>query len=698
MKKKYIGVILIIFIFIICAGIMVKIYKDTEQQLKNDLFNEALLVTKMLNFDHLSSLTGTIEDMEQYEYKYLLYQMAQVHEIFPKYRFIDMFKPLDQHRFMFYFESSRKNTLEKDKSKPGEIWDQVDQACLDIVTGKSFGSVYRSEDIWGRWVTASIPIYDPTTGEFFSIFTFDCDASEWLWLTFSKLFYTLLLFLLLVALIIVGLKLQNSHHELFISNQRFLNTLESMADGFIYFTHSMDHEYINNKAFKILDLVPDHIKANNLLNLLPEEFINLPKNALADKKEHILTEFVKSLGKWIEFRVYPSKDNISLFFLDVSSRKNVENAFYRTQKMVTINEMTYAFAHDFNNYLQVILANVSVLENLLQDQPDLIGYAQKISNMTNDAAERIKLLQKFSGSHKPNSLYQRINLNVLCKEAVVQASAVLKAESDKKGIGFTLQESYLEVPDCSGNENDLITVIYDLIKNAIEAMPNGGEITIETGTKPDGVYIHLTDTGCGMSEEVCERIFEPFYTTKGFDIGKGTGLFNAFNIINAHQGKINIIFTKPNCGTKLEILLPHHNFIEEEEKTPTEPVIISKTAKDKKELRIVWVDDDDMIREIAEEFISIIGYKATLANGGEQALNLMKEQKFDVLITDIGMPRMNGWQLIKKVNELYPEQMRIIVISGWGNQITEEQRVINNVDYVLSKPIKLDQLRKILEE
>jgi CheY-like chemotaxis protein len=221
-------------------------------------------------------------------------------------------------------------------------------------------------------------------------------------------------------------------------------------------------------------------------------------------------------------------------------------------------------------------------------------------------------------------------------------------------------------------------------------MPKGGEITIETGIKPEGVSVIITDTGEGMSPDTASRIFEPFFTTRGYATGKGLGLCDVHNIMHEHSGTVAVHSTKLGEGSCFEIILPFHDFSQDDENKAKS---LSKMTPN-----ILWVDDEALIREIGFDMLESLNYDATMAESGKQALEFMANNDYDILLSDIGMPEMDGWQLISKVHELYPKKMKIVVISGWGAQITDEQIAKHQVNCVLPKPVKMSELKKVIEE
>ena len=499
-------------------------------------------------------------------------------------------------------------------------------------------------------------------------------------------------------------KREKAEQELIDTNLRFINTLENIEDGYIYIDQNHICKFINYQAYAILNLKIEMLVNKVIWTVLNEELAKplklIVENAMIENQPLVKTEHFPDMNKWIEIKVYPSNKDTSIFMVDVTKIKQAEQTFIDNHRLSVIGEMAYSFAHDFNNFLQVILSNIQILENKLTSEKFIKNYVDTIYRTTNDAAVRVQLLQRFAGSRNKKSEYELINLNKITKEAILQASSIWKTEAETNGLNIDINEYYDDLPNIYGNDGELRTAIYNMIKNSVEAMNRDGLIKFETRRDEQGVFLQISDTGCGIKEDKFSKIFEPFYSTKSLDIGKGLGLSFVYNVITEHKGSIKVLSSSPEKGTVFEIFLPLYDLGESEIATQNKTIIKEKPV-------IMWVDDDPLIRETAGEMMNIIGYDVDMVEGGEEALELFKTKKYDILLSDVGMPRMNGWQLVDKVNELYRspdsqseknENLKITLITGWGDQITEAQKKQYNIDFVLSKPVKLQQLKKLIED
>jgi len=413
------------------------------------------------------------------------------------------------------------------------------------------------------------------------------------------------------------------------------------------------------------------------------------------------TQYFEWLGKrkdnttfWLEVTLkkttIDNKEYVLAVARDISIRKNAEKAVIENERLLAIGQTASAVAHDFNNSLQAIFSNIELGLLSIDLTPKLKSRLETIQKLTSDAAARVQLLQRLSGkNYKPHELKPTAINNVI-KEVIEQTRPMWKDEKEREGKKITIVPILSEVPLINGNENELRSAVYNLIKNAVEAMPNGGEIKIQTGKNEENVFIRITDNGKGMDEETRIKAFQPFFTTKGNESGRGIGLSGVFNIIKEHSGIIYIKETEVGIGTTIEILIPSLD------KTEVKDIAEQKNIKQKK-VRILWVDDDKSIREIASEILLTLDHEGTVVESGTKALELIRFNDYDLVITDIGMAEMNGWELAEKIKRIN-NNLKVAIISGWGNQIEDDKLKKSGADYILGKPVKIEQVAETIEK
>ena len=372
--------------------------------------------------------------------------------------------------------------------------------------------------------------------------------------------------------------------------------------------------------------------------------------------------------------------------IDVTAQKLLEKDQIKHQRIKAIGEMSSSIAHDFNNSLQQMSGNLEVIKlqkNLSNKSVDRLN---NISGIIADAASRVDALQKFGDSENDAKKIEQIDFNVLIEESLDQSRPLWKDGMEKKGLRFQIITNFKDIPKFEGHKGVLKSVIHNLIKNSIEAMPEGGDIKITTSSRDKQVFATFSDTGIGMNEKTKTKVFEPFFSTKGFKLGRGLGMSGVYNTVKDFNGDIIVKTSKPNEGTTFEISFPAIH--KEEAKETIEP-----KPKEKGVFNILWVDDDTMITQDICELIELMGHTCTIANSGKTGLTLLHENQYDLVFTDIGMPEMNGWEFIKKVRNDFSKDIKIITVSGWS--IDAKVKKEHGIDVVLQKPFTVEKLENL---
>ena len=370
--------------------------------------------------------------------------------------------------------------------------------------------------------------------------------------------------------------------------------------------------------------------------------------------------------------------------VDITKIKQAEEKMRQTDTLTAVGEMAEGVAHDFNNCLQAILGNAE-MASFQNDCPEIANYIETIRKSANDAASRIRQLQRFAGNSKKTD-YTTLRIEDVIDDVVNQTRHLYKDESERRGIQIDVSTKYSASQRICGNMPDLRTVFYNLMKNSVQAMPDGGEIGIKTYDDNGNVFVEFSDTGSGMDEETKERVFRPFYTTKGFETGRGMGMSNVYSIIREHDGDIRISSSQPNEGTTFEISF---NGVKYKEQNATEEQAENFSA------RVLWVDDEEMIRDIGSQMVEKLGHEPDIASDGVEALEKLANNGYHLMITDIGMPNMSGWDLAEEVKGKY--NMQVALVSGWGDNVSEDEKEKYGIDYVLGKPVQMQQVKELLD-
>ena len=196
-----------------------------------------------------------------------------------------------------------------------------------------------------------------------------------------------------------------------------------------------------------------------------------------------------------------------------------------------------------------------------------------------------------------------------------------------------------------------------------------------------------------MDEEVKLKVFEPFFSTKGFGLGRGLGMSGVYSIVKKCRGNIFVKSSEISKGTTFELDFP---VVQDIDAIDAIAEIVVNLKKERKPFDVLWVDDDVVITESISELLGLMGHKYVISNSGAEALEHLDKSTFDVVFTDIGMPDMNGWELIDKIKKKFGKKIKIVVVSGWG--VDEESVNQHVIDFVLQKPFTLDKLESLFME
>lgn len=372
--------------------------------------------------------------------------------------------------------------------------------------------------------------------------------------------------------------------------------------------------------------------------------------------------------------------------------KQAQDQIIQTEKLKALGEMASGVAHDFNNILAVILGNIQLLIYQLDHlrSEDIREQLKIIEKSAKDGAETIRRIQEFSGRRSDRE-FITLSLNDIIKEVIIITQPRWRDQAQKKGIEIQVQTQLNDIPLIMGNPSELREVLMNIIFNAIDAMPEGGVITISSHIQTeDWVELRISDTGIGMSEEVRRRVFDPFFTTKGVK-NSGLGMSVSYGIIKRHGGDI-LIESEPGKGSTFIIHLPT-GFGEEEVKT--EEVI--STHEKMVSARILVIDDEASVRDILSRMLKVKGHYVVTASSGEEGIEKFKNGNFDIVLTDLGMPKVSGLDVGRAIKSI-DSNIPVAMITGWGIEIDKEKLSENGIDLVLSKPFNFDQIVKLVSE
>jgi CheY-like chemotaxis protein len=361
------------------------------------------------------------------------------------------------------------------------------------------------------------------------------------------------------------------------------------------------------------------------------------------------------------------------------------------EKLSALGELASGVAHDFNNTLAGILGRAQLLLST-KDPEKVDAGLQLIIKTAKDGAKTIKRIQDFARQRRDHD-FQPVSVDQLLLDVREITRPRWKSRAESEGVHITL-ELKLGTDDARvmGDESELREVLINMVFNAVDAMPEGGTLTLSTREAGGQIEIGVSDTGEGMTDEVRPRVFDPFFTTKG-KAGMGLGLAVSYGIIRRHEGSVSV-HSESGRGTSFQILLPR---VRAEAKPAGEPPAISLVPQQPGRTRILVVDDEERVRELLRDILESEGYCVALARGGREALKLLSESDYDAVFTDLGMQGMSGWELARAVRER-DEQIALAVITGWGDTVSPEEQSAAKADWVVPKPFTIDRITDLVRE
>ncbi|MEK7804653.1 MAG: ATP-binding protein, partial [Planctomycetota bacterium] len=403
-------------------------------------------------------------------------------------------------------------------------------------------------------------------------------------------------------------------------------------------------------------------------------------------------------------------EDITLLKAAEEEQKQLRSQLYHTQKLESIGQLAGGIAHDFNNIIMAIMGYANFLKLGLGEDNPLSQYPVKLLAVAERAEKLTSGLLAFSRKQVFN--LQTVSTNHIITSALSFLGMLIKSDIELK---ISLSEN-----DCFivADKNQIEQVLINLATNARDAMPKGGSLTIKTeGVELDNTFvdtyhygkpgkyalISVTDNGMGMDEKTIKKIFEPFFTTK--EVGKGTGLGLAivYGIVKQHNGFINV-YSEPGKGTTFKIYLPLSKIVplSTSDSNPYNTLELPKqeiSSGGKEEILVA--DDNEEIRDILKCSLEGNGYRTMVAVNGEDAIHKFTENKDTIrlLLFDVVMPKVNGMDAYLEIKKMRPG-IKTIFMSGFNNDIINENILKNEDTYFISKPILpinlLEKVKKAL--
>jgi PAS domain S-box-containing protein len=383
-------------------------------------------------------------------------------------------------------------------------------------------------------------------------------------------------------------------------------------------------------------------------------------------------------GRWVGYL---------LVIEDITRKKAFSDKIIQSEKLAALGTMAGGVSHDFNNLLMAILGHIQLILPQIEDE-EIRRRLQNMEKAVYDGSNTVRRLQRFTERERdPKAAASTVDIEEAVKDVVELTRPRWKNLMERSGRTIDIQTDIQKNSVAAINASDLREVMTNLLLNAIDAMPQGGIVIFRARWQGENVILEVCDTGVGMSKDLAERIFDPFFTTKGIG-NSGLGLSVSWSLVSRYGGDIQVK-SKPGKGTTFVIKLPRAEAVRVQ--------VVTKTGEEINHYRLLLVEDDPEILNLLRDMLRFKGHRVVAVSDGEKALELINSRDFDLVLTDLGMPVVSGWEIAKRAKERNPK-LPVVMITGWGAQYEDTELTSRGVDLMLAKPLSWDKLLSSIEK
>ncbi len=435
------------------------------------------------------------------------------------------------------------------------------------------------------------------------------------------------------------------------------------------------------------------------------------------KSEKVLAEItaVRSEKEALQVKVLSTEEQCRNLYDQVRLADGLQQAYEelrRTQQVVVqqerlraLGQMASGIAHDINNALSPITAYSQLL--LMRDgipEESQREYLEAINRSAVDIAHIVARMREFYRRRESSERLANVDINEIAKEVIGLTRPRWRDVCQRDGISIKIEtELEADLPAVLSDASELREALINLIFNSLDAMPSGGTIRIVTRSVnlPDtgeltgarALQIEVRDDGIGMDEKTRRRCLEPFFSTKIQRGGSGLGLAMVYGMIQRHEGTVEIE-SSPGKGTSVRLTLPFR-------KQPAEKAASSGTqTNSNRTVNVLCIDDEQQVLELLTNCLKPFGHQVTVAAGGQRGVDLFRDAKsrnqpYEAVITDLGMPAFDGHEVARAI-KAESSATPVIMLTGWGASIQEDNEKIPEVNVVIGKPPNIQRLHEAL--
>ena len=427
-------------------------------------------------------------------------------------------------------------------------------------------------------------------------------------------------------------------------------------------------------------------------------------------------EAVRSEKEALQVKVLTTEEQCRSLYDQMRLSQGVQKAYdelRRTQQVVVqqerlraLGQMASGVAHDINNALSPIVAYSELLLNTVPDlSENARQYLKTINKSGDDISHIVARMREFYRRRSDNEQLTRVNLNQIIEEVIELTRPRWRDVPQREGISIHIEHAFeSDLPPLLSDPTELREALFNLIFNAVDALPQGGTINLITrsafrpahneNSPPERlIQVEVRDNGVGMDEKTRQHCLEPFFSTKATRGGTGLGLAMVYGMMQRHEGTIEID-SAPGRGTCIRLIFP----VREQTAPATDSP--ASQANQKRSLRILCIDDESQIQELLKNCLTTLDHQVTTAASGKQGVELFraairKKKPYETVITDLGMPDIDGQQVARTIKAESPTTP-VIMMTGWGTIMKDDGELVSGVDAVVGKPPRIRELNDLL--
>ncbi|MCP4266456.1 MAG: PAS domain S-box protein [Candidatus Brocadiaceae bacterium] len=507
------------------------------------------------------------------------------------------------------------------------------------------------------------------------------------------------------CIVAAAIENRRAGNEIESKNEYTNNLIETTQDAIISIDDIGRINIWNKSAEMVFGYAESEIIGLPITKIIPDRYKKQHEDGL---KRYLKTGEFRATGRTIEIHginkkgievplemsltaqeIEGEKTLFTAIIRDLTERKKMEGALLQSEKLKSIGTMTAGISHEFNNILAIISGNVQLLEMKYKDHGKLTEGLSTIWNATKDGVKISNRMLKFSKKEKDTTGFTLVEINDLITQSIDFTMPRWKNMSQVEGLNYHMDiKGIKKVPLLLCNPTEIREVFVNIINNALDAMPDGGSIVFCTWSKNDNVFVGISDTGVGMSDDIVKNIFDPFFTTK-IASGTGLGMSTSYGIISRHGGKINVE-SQMGKGSTFTLRFP----------TATSSIGLETLSQPTQEtqnngLSILVIDDEIEICSMLDEFLKTGGHKVKTVDNGSMAIEITRKERFDLVLCDMAMPKISGQEVVRALNKLN-NRPKIGIITGWDNdlKLKEDEGLV--IDFIIKKPFNFAELTRYL--